>query len=104
MAQAYDELCGSVAGASIHKLTGVQIKHAIAGEADVHAQPTLDELINSSASDRTWEPVTQSGGTLTSRNLGLGGVNVTFDSMMDAPFDDDEFVRFGADNRGGNRK
>ena len=103
MAQAYDELCGSEAGASVHELIGVQIKHAIAGEENAHAQFTHDESINGSASDRIWEPVTQGGGTLTSPNLGLGGVNMTFGNMMDAPFDEDESVRFGADNRGGNR-
>ena len=42
-------------------------------------------------------------GALTSPNLGPGGMNVTFDSTTDAPFDEDEPVRFGARNHGENR-
>ena len=103
MAQAYDEVCGSEAGASLRELIGEQIKHAVAEEENAHSLFTHDESTNNSVSELHWEPVTQGMGALTSPNFGPGGVNVTFDNVTDAPFDEDEFVRFGADNRGGNR-
>ena len=103
MAQAYDEVCGSEAGARFYELIGVQIKHAIAEEENAHAQFTQDQSTYSSVSDRKWESFTQGAGALVSPDLGPDGVNVTFDNITDAVFDEDESVRVGADNRGGNR-
>ena len=103
MAQAYDEVCGSEAGARFYELIGVQIKQAIAEEENAHAQFTQDQPTYSSVSDRKWESFTQGGGALVSPDLGPDGVNVTFDNTTDAAFDEDESVRVGAENRGGNR-
>ena len=103
MAQAYHEVSGSEAGARVRELIGVQIKHAIAEEENARAQFTQDESTYDSVSDRKWESFTQGGGALISPDLGPDGVNVTFDNITDASFDEDEPVRFGADNRGGNR-
>ena len=103
MAQAYDEVCVSEAGARLCELIDMQIKHAIAEEENAHAQFTQDRSTYGSVSDPKWEPVTQGMGALVSPDLGPDGVNVTFDNIADAPFDEDGPVPFGVDNRGGNR-
>ena len=102
MAELYHEVCNLEAEASLRELISVQIKHAIAEEEKSHAQVTQDQSTYSSVSDRKWESFTQAGGALVSPDFGSGGVNVTFDNTTDTPFEEDESVRFGADNRGEN--
>ena len=103
MAEAYHEVCNLEAEASLRELISVQIKHAIAEEEKSHAQFTQDQSTHTSVSDRKWEPFTQAGGALVRPDFGPEGVNVTFDNTTDTPFEEDESVRFGADNRGENR-
>lgn len=103
MAEAYDEVCGLEAEASLRELISVQIKHAIAAEENARAQFTQDRSTYSSASDRKWESFTQGAGALISPDLGPDGVNVTFENTTDTPLEEDESIRFGADNREENR-
>ena len=80
----------------------MQIKDAIAEEKNAHTQFNPDKSNYGSLSDRKWESFTQGAGLLISPNFGPNGVNVTFDNTTDASFDEDESVRFRADNRGEN--
>ena len=102
MAQAYNDVCGSEAGARLRELIVVQIKHGIAEEENARVQFTQDNSTYGSVSDRQWESFTQGAGALVRPDLRPEDVNVTFDNITDVTFDEDEHIGFGADNRGGN--